>query len=336
VRLSTTLGRGQRWVALLSVLFCACFEPDPMRCLPCEPGCPTGETCSQGLCQTHAGECTLGANSSLCAEQCCLDGACFELKHDIPTASPALWLDWTSLYEDESTPIWRDRSSNTHSFTKDGSTPQFSQAPQSDTNVLRFSAIKQSLALEGRELFELKDDDFLLLVAGSLECKAARTDAEQCLVARADERKSGLRLCARLDHERPSQIATCAEGEAPATCVSALVSGIPCGRMALFTLRRASAPAADGGITSDMLELRHNAVTQARLEVNATFDLEVDSSLRIGGRAMQSFVGDIALVILIVGTVKARETCELERFLLSRLAAARMPTAGELPDCSVL
>jgi hypothetical protein len=143
--------------------------------------------------------------------------------------------------------------------------------------------------------------------------------------------KTGLRLCATLDANQASLISTCAQGDAPPTCVTAVVSGVPCERMQLFTLRRSSSSAADGGRPSSLVELRHNAVAQAQVELDPGLSLEVFSPLRIGGRAMQSFVGEVALVALFIGTVGARETCELERFLLSRMASA-----AELPDCSLL
>jgi len=331
VNISTKLIRCQLFVVLIG----ACFEPEPAQCLPCKQGCPTDQACIEGLCQTQAAECTLGANTSLCGEQCCVDGACLDLKRHIPPDSLALWLDWTSLYQGQSAPIWRDRSSNAYRFTNDGPSPKLSSSSLSDANVLRFSAIGQYLSLDGPEHFALADSDFLLLAAGSLSCDAPNASAKQCLVTRLEE-KSGFRLCATLDPEVPSQLATCAQDDASATCVTAVVSGVTCGRMQLLTLRRFSQPAVDGGTVSSLFELRRNAVTQAQLALDSGLELEVLGSLRIGGRAMLSFVGEIAMVALIVGTVDNRGTCELERFLLGRMAATQWATGDELPDCSAL
>lgn len=262
----------------------------------------------------------------------------------MPPESLALWLDWTSLYESDSTPIWGDRSAHGATFSSNGPSPEIDSSTELARNVLRFDAGKQHLVASGEEPFSLDDDDFLLLVAGSLSCNTKDTQATPCLVTRFDkdppakdpeDKGRGMRLCATRV-EQPSWIEDCAQDDGEARCISAFAAGVACNQMQLFTLRRFTPEADEAMSRVSQFELRHNAVTTAQIERDAQLALDVLSPLRIGGRAANSLIGDIALVALVVGKVDARERCELERFVLQQLAAADMATAAALPDCSAL
>jgi hypothetical protein len=280
-----------------------------------------------------------------CDETCCINGSCFELKRHMPPDSLALWLDWTSLYERDEKPIWSDRSSHAYSFRTEGTSPMLSSTPELERTLLRFDGDRQYLVLSGAEQLALDKQDFLLVVAASLSCNPTDTKAIRCLITRFgrdredkahDVQGRGLRLCATRATEHSSRITACNENGGAARCVSALATGVACNQMQLFTLSRYTADAIASGSSTSQFELRHNAQLAARVELDADMPLDVVNTLRIGGRAGNSLIGDVALVALITGKVGARERCELERFVLEQLAAADMAAAAELPDCSAL
>ena len=274
-----------------------------------------------------------------CDESCCIERDCFELKRHMPPDSLALWLDWTSLYERDEKPIWSDRSSHAHSFRSEGTSPMLFSTPELERTLLRFDGENQYLVLSGNEEFALDQQDFFLVVAGSLSCNPTDTKANRCLVTRFERDKDeqygrGLRLCATRADDRPSSITTCSAEAAAPQCITALASGVACNQMQLFTLSRSTPDSDAASSSTSYIELRHNAKTAARVELDANMPLDGVSQLRIGGRAGKSLIGDVALVALIVGKVDPRERCELERFVLQQLAAADMAAAAQMPDCS--
>jgi hypothetical protein len=223
-----------------------------------------------------------------------------------------------------------------------------SSTPELDRTLLRFDGPGQYIALKGDDELALDRQDFMLVVAGSLSCKPLDPSLRQALVTRfekdakgrtdkvSDEKGRGLRLFASRGSEQPSQIATCSDPGAAPQCVTALVSDVACNQMQLFTLSRFTPDRAEASSRSSEFELRHNAVTAAQVALDADMSLSVDGQLRVGGRGLSSWIGDVALVTLVVGKVSPRDRCELERFVLTQLAAADMATAAELPDCSAL
>lgn len=262
----------------------------------------------------------------------------------MPPGSLALWLDWTSLYESDSAPIWSDRSVNAATFTSEGSSPEVDSSSELPRNVLRFDAGKQYLVPSGEEQFALGDSDFLLLIAGSLRCNTTDPEAIRCLVTRylrdnraknPEDKGRGMRLCATRA-EQASAIETCVHEDGATRCISAVAGGVPCNQMQLYSLSRTTLEADETMSRSSHVELRRNAGTIAQAELDAQLNLDIVSPLRIGGRGGNSLFGEIALVALVVGKVEARERCELERFVLQQLAAANMDTTSELPDCAAL
>jgi hypothetical protein len=297
------------------------------------------------MCQTHAGECKYDASTMVCGDSCCIDGECFDLKRHMPPDSLALWLDWTSLYESDKKPIWRDRSPRANTLRSEATPPTVSSSTELERKLLSFDYPKQYLALGGEDKLGLDQQDFLLVIAASLSCDSPDASATPCLLTRAekdrdatadDEKGRGLRLRVTRGSKLPSAIATCNDADGAPQCINALVSNVACNQMQLITLGRVTPDAAEASSLTSQLELRHNTAFAAQAEVDASMPLDVTNPLRIGGRAANSLIGNVAFVALVVGKVGARERCELERFVLEQLAAADMATAAELPDCSAL
>jgi hypothetical protein len=220
-----------------------------------------------------------------------------------------------------------------------------SSTPELERTLLRFDGERQYLVLSGDEQLALDNQDFLLVVAASLSCNPTDTKAIRCLITRFgrdredkahDEQSRGLRLCATRAAEQPSKITACNENGGAARCVSALATDVSCNQMQLFTLSRYTAHAAAASSSTSQFDLRHNARLAAQVELDSDMPLDVENTLRIGGRGGNSLIGDVALVALITGKVDPRQRCELERFVIQQLAAADMAAAAELPDCSAL
>jgi hypothetical protein len=307
----------------------ACFDPDVPACLRCEKDCPSGEHCVDGRCQgAEMSQCPPAPDQTLrCDVGCCIGNRCLE-RPSAQAGSTALWLDWTSLDEAESGPIWYDRS--TYKRRTNTTDPAPSVTQRAGARLLANSSSDRYIGVPGLTDALGGEEDFLLLFAGAQSCNDFVGDDVQCALNRTSP-GAGFRLCIADPGGAPA-IHSCDQSDnSTPSCKVLVAPPSTCGRFELLGLRRFT-PVSEAATSHSLLELRRDGRPLESID-SATANLKATRPLLIGGSQNRPYFGSVALVAVLNGSIDAQETCLIEHFILESLKAAGLRDESDpMPD----
>jgi len=286
-----------------------------------------GQSCDEGRCQTTGqGQCPPAPDQTpRCDTACCIGPECLERAPE-QAGSTALWLDWTSLDDPASGPVWYDRSVYMRRASPSGS--ELRVVRRGQAQLLAGSSSKQFISvMDLGDAFD-SEADFLLLFVGAQSCDELEGSDSQCVLNRAIK-GVGFRLCIAAPGGASAGFRTCDQAEESVpSCKAVVAPPSECGRFELLSLRRVTpVPGA-----ASRLELRREGRPVEMIDAT-TADLRAQGPLRIGGSPMRPYYGEVALVAVITGTLDEHETCVIERFVLDSLMAAGLRDDSDpLPD----